>query len=151
MKDGTQASMDKVTNAARIISALDSNLRMAILLLLSERDHVVHELVSTLNKSQPLISQHLRVLKKVGLVSSKRMGREVVYTLAVPEAIQLINDADAVAHKADNPDELAERREKRTNETAGQAATPAAFFGAPDDESTSRDPGLEPNTPHPRP
>lgn len=70
---------------AELVSALDSELRLSILLLLDTGDRVVHEMVAELGKSQPLISQHLRVLKSVGLVTSRRTGREVVYSLAQPD------------------------------------------------------------------
>ncbi|APT92119.1 transcriptional regulator [Corynebacterium phocae] len=81
-------------DAAEILfSSLDSPLRLRILVLLAERGHFVHELVSKLEKSQPLISQHLRVLKSSGLVQSERSGREVIYTLSTPKAIKLIQTA----------------------------------------------------------
>ncbi|MDO5031034.1 helix-turn-helix transcriptional regulator [Corynebacterium sp.] len=82
--------------AATVISALDSPLRIAIIQLLAQRDHFVHELVTATNKSQPLISQHLRVLKQAGLVSSTRSGREVLYSLAAPKVLALLADASRV-------------------------------------------------------
>lgn len=83
-------------HAARVISALDSQQRLQIVLKLAERDHVVHELVESLGKSQPLISQHLRVLKRSGLVTSARAGREVVYTLNSPKVAEVIHLAQRV-------------------------------------------------------
>lgn len=75
----------------RIISALDSRLRIQIVLCLDEREHFVHELVSELQKSQPLVSQHLRVLKQSGIVDAQRQGRQVVYRLAQPGAREIID------------------------------------------------------------
>lgn len=83
----------ELESAEILFSALDSPLRLRILVLLAERGHFVHELVSKLNKSQPLISQHLRVLKTSGLVNSERSGREVIYTLSSPKSIKLIQTA----------------------------------------------------------
>lgn len=77
--------------ATTIIGALDSRLRMQIVLRLAEREHFVHELVEALDKSQPLISQHLRVLKKSGIVDSRRRGREVIYRLIQPVAPEIID------------------------------------------------------------
>ena len=92
-------------NAAEIIfSSLDSPLRLKILRLLADRGHYVHELVTKLEKSQPLISQHLRVLKSAGLVRSERSGREVIYNLTSPKSLKLINTAAALY------DELAPNR-----------------------------------------
>ena len=91
--------------AAHIISALDSEQRLQIINLLRERDHVVHEIVKALGKSQPLISQHLRVLKKAGLVTSTRSGREVLYKLSIPEVSSIIDLAAKVGQQAENPTE----------------------------------------------
>lgn len=82
-----------------LLGALDSPLRLRIISLLSERDHYVHELVQELQKSQPLISQHLRVLKKSQLVSFERRGRQVTYHLEHPEVLKLIGDARELAHQ----------------------------------------------------
>jgi len=76
-----------------IIGALDSRLRVQIIWRLSIRDHFVHELVDGLGKSQPLISQHLRVLKRSGIVDSERRGREVIYRLVLPQAAEIIESA----------------------------------------------------------
>ncbi|STC68560.1 cadmium efflux system accessory protein [Corynebacterium pilosum] len=144
-------AMGDTEYASKVISALDSPLRVDILLLLHKRDHVVHELVSTLSKSQPLISQHLRVLKKAGLVQSTRTGREVVYSLSVPETIDLIRDAEQVGKLAQQNDELAARREaKKRNADAGTATGAAAIIGVPQDNLPARDPGLIPQTPSPK-
>lgn len=82
-------SMDQAA-AAKIISALDSRLRIQIVLLLAEHERYVHEIVKVTRKSQPLISQHLRVLKTAGLVDSERRGREVVYRLIEPKALDIL-------------------------------------------------------------
>ncbi|AGF73073.1 ArsR/SmtB family transcription factor [Corynebacterium halotolerans] len=90
--------------ATKVIGALDSRLRMEIVLRLSDREHYVHELVVELGKSQPLISQHLRVLKKSGLVDSRRRGREMVYRLIQPVAPEII---ELAAHTGvDRPGQL---------------------------------------------
>lgn len=89
----TLPTADELKNAEHLFSALDSPLRLRILILLADRGHFVHELVDKLEKSQPLISQHLRVLKSAGLVRSERSGREVIYSLSSPKSIRLINTA----------------------------------------------------------
>ncbi|MBM0262317.1 metalloregulator ArsR/SmtB family transcription factor [Corynebacterium macginleyi] len=86
-----------ISAAASIIAALDSPLRISIITRLAERDHYVHELVKATGKSQPLISQHLRVLKQVGIVSSERNGREVTYSLVAPEVLNLLEDAAKIS------------------------------------------------------
>ncbi|MFI5505353.1 ArsR/SmtB family transcription factor [Corynebacterium kutscheri] len=75
---------------AHIFRAIDSPLRLKILSLLQERDHFVYELVNTLGSSQPLISQHLRVLKQAKLIHNERTGRQMVYRLSEPRAMEII-------------------------------------------------------------
>ncbi|WP_257162572.1 ArsR/SmtB family transcription factor [Corynebacterium cystitidis] len=143
-------AMGEIEYANNVISALDSPLRMSILLLLHERDHVVHELVDELQKSQPLISQHLRVLKNSGLVQSTRSGREVVYSLTVAETNDLIHEAEKVGKAAHFNDELAKRREaKERNSDGGAPIGAAAIVGIPTDTLPDVDPGLAPQTPSP--
>ena len=50
----------------------------------------VSELARKTKLSQPLVSQHLRVLKETGLVRDERRGQEVLYTLNVEHTIHLL-------------------------------------------------------------
>lgn len=50
----------------------------------------VSELVKLTKLSQPLVSQHLKVLKASGLVSDERHGQEVVYTVDAAYTIKLL-------------------------------------------------------------
>lgn len=105
-----RADLDR---AAQLVKVLDSKTRLNLLLLLGTGDRVVHELVSELDKSQPLISQHLRVLRKAGLVSAKRTGREVTYSLAQPGVLAIIQDLAALDSGGTPRVELAPRRAER--------------------------------------
>ncbi len=51
----------------------------------------VSELVKKTKLSQPLVSQHLRVLKETGLVEDERRGQEVRYTLNNKHMISLLH------------------------------------------------------------
>ena len=85
------------TAAATLIRALNSPLRLQILHCLSQRDCCVYELVRELGRSQPLVSQHLRILKQSGLVSSHSCGREVTYQLTRREALNIAAIAASIA------------------------------------------------------
>ncbi|WP_425429776.1 ArsR/SmtB family transcription factor [Corynebacterium pacaense] len=78
---------------ANLIRLLDSPIRIHIILSLYERPHYVHELVSVIGNSQPLISQHLKVLKDSGIVSATRNGRQMTYCLSAPPVIDVIRAA----------------------------------------------------------
>jgi DNA-binding transcriptional ArsR family regulator len=53
--------------------------RRQLLELLGARELSVNEIVTTLGWTQPMVSKHLGVLKQVGLVSERRVGRQRMY------------------------------------------------------------------------
>jgi DNA-binding transcriptional ArsR family regulator len=82
--------------AGDLLRALAAPVRIAIVLQLRGASLCVHDLVDALGVTQPLISQHLRVLKAAGVVEGTRHGREVVYSLVDDHLAHIV--ADAVAH-----------------------------------------------------
>ncbi|GAA3241532.1 metalloregulator ArsR/SmtB family transcription factor [Pseudonocardia petroleophila] len=82
--------------AGDLLRALAAPVRIAIVLQLQESPRCVHDLVDALGVTQPLISQHLRVLKSAGVVHGERHGREVVYSLVDDHLAHIV--VDAVAH-----------------------------------------------------
>ncbi len=53
--------------------------RRQVLEALGMRELSVNELVQKLGWTQPMVSKHLGVLKQVGLVSERRVGRQRLY------------------------------------------------------------------------
>jgi DNA-binding transcriptional ArsR family regulator len=90
-----------LSDAGDLLRALAAPVRIAIVLELREADRCVHELVDSLGVAQPLISQHLRVLKATGVVHGERHGREVVYRLVDEHLAHIV--VDAVAHVEEGP------------------------------------------------
>ncbi|HEY0637517.1 MAG TPA: metalloregulator ArsR/SmtB family transcription factor [Pseudonocardiaceae bacterium] len=87
---------DSLVAAGELLRALAAPVRIALVLQLRDSPRCVHELVESLGVAQPLVSQHLRVLKSVGVVRGDRHGREVVYTLVDDHLAHIV--ADAVTH-----------------------------------------------------
>jgi ArsR family transcriptional regulator len=85
-----------LTAAGDLLRALAAPVRIAIVLQLREAPRCVHDLVDALGVTQPLISQHLRVLKSAGVVEGERKGREVLYSLVDDHLAHIV--VDAVAH-----------------------------------------------------
>lgn len=85
-----------LAEAGDLLRALAAPVRIAIVLQLLESNRCVHDLVDALGVTQPLISQHLRVLKSAGVVQGDRQGREVVYSLVDDHLAHIV--VDAVAH-----------------------------------------------------
>ena len=55
--------------------------RRRMLDALAQGERPVNDLVKSLGWPQPQVSKHLGILKRVGLVSERREGRQRVYTL----------------------------------------------------------------------
>lgn len=53
--------------------------RRQILEVLGDRELSVNEIIDLLGWPQPMVSKHLGVLKKVGLVHERRQGRQRLY------------------------------------------------------------------------
>lgn len=59
--------------------------RLRVLFLLTERELCVCELVEVLDMPQGKVSRHLAVLKRAGLVQSRREGTWIYYALRKPD------------------------------------------------------------------
>ena len=96
------ASSDVVA-AAEVFKALANPLRVQLLLHLDE-PRTVSQLVASVGATQPLISQHLRVLRTSGLVTVTRRGREAYYVTADEHVGHVVHDAVAHAGEPAGPD-----------------------------------------------
>jgi len=80
-------------DAAELLKALAHPLRLLLVHQLEDAPKCVHELVEASGAPQPLVSQHLRVLRNAGLVSATRQAREIHYALADDHVIHIALDA----------------------------------------------------------
>lgn len=88
----------ELTNAeaeqlAEIMQALASPLRLRILSSLRTEQRSVTELGELLNAGQTTVSNHLRLLRHLGLVNGNRHGRHVHYTLFDEHVSELLDEA----------------------------------------------------------
>jgi ArsR family transcriptional regulator len=72
---------------ARLFHALSDETRLEIVRLLSSGERCVCELTGAMDAAQSRLSFHLKTLKEAGLVSDRRAGRWVFYSL-VPAALE---------------------------------------------------------------
>jgi DNA-binding transcriptional ArsR family regulator len=82
--------------ASKLLKVLSAPARLAIVVALDERPRVVRELVDRLDMSQPLVSQHLRILRDARVVTVERRGRDALYSLIDHHVVHIV--ADAVHH-----------------------------------------------------
>ena len=88
--------IDSYATAGALLRSLAAPLRIAIVTELGSGARCVHQLVDALGAPQPLVSQHLRVLRAAGVVRGARRGREIEYSLTDEHIAHIV--ADAVTH-----------------------------------------------------
>ncbi|MFW9989246.1 MAG: ArsR/SmtB family transcription factor [Candidatus Odinarchaeota archaeon] len=64
--------------------------RLKIVMILKNNDHCVCELEAILDKSQPSISHHLRILESTGLIRSFKKGKFTHYELVNEKLMEFI-------------------------------------------------------------
>ena len=77
-------------SAAKLIRALSNEHRLLVLCVLSEGELSVGELNSRVRLSQSALSQHLAVLRRERLVSTRRSAQTIFYRLAGGVGMDLI-------------------------------------------------------------
>jgi ArsR family transcriptional regulator, zinc-responsive transcriptional repressor len=86
--------------ASELLRALASPVRLGIVRELAAQGRAVHELVKALGVSQPLVSQHLRVLRTSRIVTARRHAREIEYSLTDEHVAHIV--MDAIRHATEN-------------------------------------------------
>ncbi|MFM8511546.1 MAG: ArsR/SmtB family transcription factor [Betaproteobacteria bacterium] len=76
--------------ACRLLKALSNPDRLLLLCQLSQGEKTVGELESLVGIVQPTLSQQLGVLREEGLVSTRREGKHIHYTLSSPQAMAVM-------------------------------------------------------------
>jgi DNA-binding transcriptional ArsR family regulator len=84
-----------------LLKVLGNPVRLGVILELEEHgERCVHELTEILEVSQPLMSQHLRVLRAANLIVGKRHGKEIRYEIVDEHVIHIVRDAIRHAEEA---------------------------------------------------
>lgn len=81
--------LPRLTRLARLFHALSDETRLRMLELLRSGEHCVCDLTGALEAQQSRLSFHLRTLKEAGLVTDRRAGRWIYYSLR-PEALEVM-------------------------------------------------------------
>lgn len=81
---------------ARVIKALAHPSRIYMVARLSSGDASVGELVEAVGDDVSTISKHLTILKQSGLLSDRKVGNRVLYSLRCPCIMEFIHCIDDV-------------------------------------------------------
>ena len=80
-----------------LFQTLGDATRLRILWLLCHCEECVCNIAAAVDMSAPAVSHHLRILKKSGIITSRREGKEVYYTLSdTPQAKLLHRSINAL-------------------------------------------------------
>ncbi len=100
---------------ARVCKTMAHPLRLALLNALREGERSVGDLAEEIGATQPLVSQHLALLRNQGLLRNRRSGNEVYYSIAYPKMVQACDLLREVLFEhLRAQEELTRRAEQRT-------------------------------------
>lgn len=77
--------------ASQLLKILANPDRLLLLCQLAEGERNVGELQETLGIVQPTLSQQLGVLRREGLVATRRDGKQIYYRITDPAALAVIH------------------------------------------------------------
>jgi DNA-binding transcriptional ArsR family regulator len=118
--------MPRAATTTDVFNAIAEPRRREIIdALVDGRDHAVGEVVETLRMSQPAVSKHLGVLRKVGIVSVTRQGQLRLYRLN-PKELKPVHDWVKTYERfwTHQLGRIKERAEKKMAERSAQQSQP---------------------------
>ncbi len=116
---------------AALFKSLGHPVRVRLLELLTPGERPVSELIAATGLEASHLSQHLTVLRRTGLVTARRTGNAVHYSLAHPSVVDLLTAArtflvDSLSETREALDDL----EQQLATTADDSATATRPSGA---------------------
>ncbi len=85
-----------VVRGAALFNSLGDRSRLAIVRALAAGELRVTDLVALLGLAQGTVSGHLACLRDCGLVTARAQGRQMFYSLAHPQLLDLLAAAEAL-------------------------------------------------------
>ena len=76
---------------SELLKVLGHPERLAILLLTYKEEMCVKDLMETLQISQPKVSQHVGLMKEIGILSFRKEGTKVIYRLSNPVVKEILD------------------------------------------------------------
>lgn len=92
----SNAAIDLVTmqaaaaDACALLKVLANPDRLMLMCVLSQGERSVGALEAQLDIRQPSLSQQLGVLRESGLVTTRRDGKSIIYSIASPQALAVM-------------------------------------------------------------
>lgn len=94
MRTRITVNSEKLGVSSEVLRALTNPLRMKILEFIDQNDEVnVNKIYNTLNLEQSITSQHLKILRLADIVTTRRDGKYVYYSINYG---RIVNTVDAI-------------------------------------------------------
>jgi ArsR family transcriptional regulator, virulence genes transcriptional regulator len=90
MKIQADAMLTAADEASALLKALANRHRLIIVCQLTEQERSVGELAALLKIRDSTVSQHLALLRRDGLVTPRRDGQTIWYSIGSPHARELV-------------------------------------------------------------
>jgi DNA-binding transcriptional ArsR family regulator len=84
------ALQDSAANACRLMKAMANTDRLLLLCQISQSEKSVGELEELTGIRQPTLSQQLTILRDAGLVSTRRDGKKIYYSISSQSALAVM-------------------------------------------------------------
>ena len=85
-----QAMQQAAAKASRLLKALANPDRLLLLCQLTQGEHCVSKMEALVGVLQPTLSQQLGVLRQEGLVTTRREGKQIFYSIASQDALAVM-------------------------------------------------------------
>ncbi len=84
--------VEALERAAQTLKMLAHPQRLRIIELLErDREVPVYTLIEATGFPQAVVSQHLNLMRRVGLLTARRQGKEMWYSITDPRALSILN------------------------------------------------------------
>jgi len=84
---------------AKVLKAMAHPMRILIVEALREKDLCGRDLCALGSISQSNVSRHLAMLKRVGIISDRRIDKRVMYRLETPSVLETLEPAARAVRK----------------------------------------------------
>jgi DNA-binding transcriptional ArsR family regulator len=95
----TEFEKRRTSGRAAILKALAHPSRLLIVEKLSEKPYCVCELTAMIGADTSTVSKHLSILRNAGIISDRKQGTSVYYSLEAPCLLRLLGCVESVIEK----------------------------------------------------
>lgn len=86
-----ETTKKELLRKSELLKVLGHPERLAILLLVYEEEMCVKDLMEALQIPQPKVSQHVGLMKELGILSFRKEGTKVIYRLSNPVVKEILD------------------------------------------------------------